>query len=64
MEQNLILGYIKYQGDNYSPKGHKYIREFNCDKVPTTLYRVGGVILKKEVVFNIMRQDSYSLHFG
>ena len=31
--------------------GHKYIREFDCDKVPTTLYRVGGVILKKEVVF-------------
>ena len=49
------LGLHKYQGDNYSPKGHKYIREFNCDKVPTTLYRVGGVILKKEVVFNIMK---------
>lgn len=45
------LGLHKYQGDNYSPKGHKYIREFDCDKVPTTLYRVGGVILKKEVVF-------------
>lgn len=45
------LGLHKYQGDNYSPKGHKYIREFNCDKVPTTLYRVGGVLLKKEVVF-------------
>ena len=45
------LGLHKYQGNNYSPKGHKYIREFNCDKVPTTLYRVGGVLLKKEVVF-------------
>lgn len=45
------LGLHKYQGDNYSPKGHKYIREFDCDKVPTTLYRVGGVLLKKEVVF-------------
>ena len=45
------LGLHKYQGNNFSPKGHKYIREFNCDKVPTTLYRVGGVILKKEVVF-------------
>ena len=32
-------------------KGHKYIREFDCDNVPTTLYRVGGVLLKKEVVF-------------
>ena len=45
------LGLHKYQGNNFSPKGHKYIREFDCDKVPTTLYRVGGVILKKEVVF-------------
>ena len=45
------LGLHNYQGNNFSPKGHKYIREFDCDKVPTTLYRVGGVILKKEVVF-------------
>ena len=45
------LGLHKYQGNNYSPKGHKYIREFDCDKVPTTIYRVGGVVLKKEVVF-------------
>lgn len=45
------LGLHKYQGDNFSPRGHKYIREFECEKVPTTLYRVGGVILKKEKVF-------------
>ena len=45
------LGLHKYQSNNYNPMGHKYIREFDCDKVPTTLYRVGGVILKKEVVF-------------
>ncbi|MCR4958370.1 MAG: amylo-alpha-1,6-glucosidase [Prevotella sp.] len=45
------LGLHKYQGNNYSPKGHKYIREFDASKVPTTIYRVGGVVLKKEVVF-------------
>ena len=45
------LGLHKYRGNIFSPNGHKYIREFNCDKVPTTLYRVGGVVLKKEVVF-------------
>lgn len=45
------LGLHKYQGDNFSPRGHKYIREFDCEKVPTTIYRVGGVILKKEKVF-------------
>ena len=45
------LGLHKYQGNNYSPKGHKYIREFDASKVPTTIYRVGGVVLRKEVIF-------------
>ena len=45
------LGLHKYQGNNYSPNGHKYIREFEWEKVPTTIYRVGGVILKKEKLF-------------
>ena len=45
------LGLHKYQGNVYSPNGHKYIREFDADKIPTTIYRVGGVILKKEFLF-------------
>ena len=45
------LGLHKYHGDTYSPNGHKYIRELVCDKVPTIIYRVGGVILKREIVF-------------
>ncbi len=45
------LGLHKYQGNNFSPNGHKYIREFTCDVVPTTLYRVGGVVLKRETIF-------------
>ena len=45
------LGLHKYQGNNFSPAGHKYIRDYDCDIVPTTTYRVGGVILKKEKVF-------------
>lgn len=49
------LGLHKYQGNNYSPKGHKYIREFDCGKVPTTIYRVGGVLLKKRWCSSIMR---------
>lgn len=44
------LGLHKYHEGNYSPNGHKYIREFDCDKVPTTVYRVGNAVLKKEVV--------------
>ena len=45
------LGLHKYQGNHYSPNGHKYIREFECEHVPATTYRVGGVILRKEKVF-------------
>ena len=42
------LGIHKYQGDNYSPRGHKYIREFHVDSEIRTIYRVGGVIFQKE----------------
>lgn len=45
------LGVHLYKGGAVSPNGHKYIREYNCDKVPTTRYRVGGVRLRKEVIF-------------
>ena len=47
------LGLHKYAGNNYNPKGHKYIREFTCDTVPRTVYRVGGVVLAKEKVFSL-----------
>lgn len=45
------LGVHKYDGNHFSPNGHKYIREFSNEKILTTIYRVGGVLLKKEVVF-------------
>jgi predicted glycogen debranching enzyme len=46
------LGLHKYQGHNFSPQGHKYIREYTTENMPRTLYRVGGVILLKEKVFS------------
>ncbi|MFA7226579.1 MAG: glycogen debranching enzyme N-terminal domain-containing protein, partial [Dysgonamonadaceae bacterium] len=46
------LGIHKYSGDIFYPKGHQYIREFNCDGVPKTIYRVGGVLLSKENMFS------------
>lgn len=45
------LGIHKYEGDNFYPRGHKYIREFSFDAVPKSVYRVGGVVLSKEKVF-------------
>ena len=56
------LGIHKYAGDNYSPRGHKYIREFNSDSIPKTIYRVGGVILSKEIMFS-SQQNSVMIRY-
>ena len=42
------LGVHQYEGHHISPNGHKYIREFTCELIPKTIYRVGGVIISKE----------------
>ncbi|MBN2813697.1 MAG: glycogen debranching enzyme family protein [Bacteroidales bacterium] len=47
-ENEFNLGIHKYQGDIYSPRGHKYVRDFIADPTPTIVYRVGGVVLVKE----------------
>ncbi len=45
------LGIRKYPGGVYIPKGHKYIRDFDTEPIPKLTYRVGGVVLTKEMVF-------------
>ncbi len=45
------LGLHQYGEGVFAPNGHKYIRMFDCESVPTMTYRVGGVILTKEKVF-------------
>ena len=45
------LGLHQYGEGVFSPNGHKYIRQFDCESVPTVTYRVGGVVLTKEKVF-------------
>lgn len=45
------MGIHKFEADHYSPKGHKYIREFDIQTVACTTYRVGGVVFSKERVF-------------
>ena len=45
------LGLHQYGDGVFSPNGHKYIRQFECETVPTLTYRVGGVVLTKEKVF-------------
>ena len=50
-DQSFNLGLHKYEGDNYEPKGHKYLRDYISDPIPKLQYRVGGVILSKEMIF-------------
>jgi len=44
------LGIHKYEGDNYLPKGHKYVRDFDATKGSYLIYRVGGVVLSREIL--------------
>ncbi len=44
------LGIHKYQGDQYVPKGHKYMRDFDATRGSYLVYRVGGVVLSREVL--------------
>lgn len=51
-EKSFNLGIHKYPGVGiYFPHGHKYIDEFNYEPTPTLIYRVGGVVMKKELLF-------------
>ncbi len=47
----LTWAYINIPGGVYNPRGHKYVRDFNTEPIPNTLYRVGGVLLRKEMIF-------------
>jgi predicted glycogen debranching enzyme len=49
-DRSFNIGIRKYKGDYFSPKGHKYIEDFETEQVPIMIYRVGGVILKQERV--------------
>lgn len=42
------LGLHQYGEHTFSPNGHKYIREFDCEIISRTTYRVGAVVLQKE----------------
>jgi predicted glycogen debranching enzyme len=47
-DKSFNTGIRKYKGDYFSPKGHKYLEDFNTENIPSRIYRVGGVILKQE----------------
>ncbi|MBR5196660.1 MAG: glycogen debranching enzyme family protein [Alistipes sp.] len=49
-DQSFNLALHRYQGV-YEPRGHKYITDFEYTPTPTITYRVGGVVLRKELLW-------------
>lgn len=49
-DQSFNLALHRFNGA-YEPRGHKYITDFEYTPTPTITYRVGGVILKKELLW-------------
>ncbi len=61
-DKSFNVGIRKYKGDHFSPKGHKYIEDFNADNIPSRIYRVGGVILKQERLL-VHYEEQFLLRF-
>ena len=57
-DQSFNLALHRFEGV-YEPRGHKYITDFEYTPVPTITYRVGGVILKKELLWVHNRTSFY-----
>jgi len=56
------LGIHKYSGDNYYPKGHKYVSDFEVEWIVKTTFNVGGVVLTKESLM-IEKQEQLLLRY-
>jgi len=50
-EAEFNLGIHKYPGGVYYPRGHKYVYDYSTDPIPHTIFHVGGVVLKREMIF-------------
>ncbi|MBS0011523.1 MAG: glycogen debranching enzyme family protein [Bacteroidales bacterium] len=42
------LGIHKFDGDHFSPKGHKYLKDYTAELIPAMSYEVGTVKLRQE----------------
>ena len=56
LDESLHLGGRQFNlgihcyGDQYDPKGHKYIVDFDVDPIPTITYKVGEITLRKSIL--------------
>ena len=50
-KEEFHFGVHQYKDGTIMPSGHKYLREFSAEPIPTLLYRVGGTKITKEYIF-------------
>ena len=60
-EHDFHLATRKYR-DIYYPKGHKYLEHFQLAPTPTFCYRVGNLLLRKELLF-ASREDQLMVRY-
>ncbi|HBI80893.1 MAG TPA: amylo-alpha-1,6-glucosidase [Bacteroidales bacterium] len=59
--QAFNLAIHRYPGI-YEPRGHKYIIDFNYEPTPTLVYKVGGVVFKKELLF-VHNEEQFMIRY-
>ena len=59
--QEFHLAVRRYPGI-YEPRGHKYLTHFCLAPTPTFIYRVGDVVLKKELLF-VEKQEHFMVRY-
>lgn len=61
-DRSFNTGIHKYKGDQFFPKGHKYVEDFASEKIPMMIYRVGGVKLKQERIL-VHYEEQFMLRY-
>lgn len=61
-DKDFNLGIHKYEGDHYIPRGHKYIRDYNAEIGSLMTYRVGGVVLTREMML-VQKKEQILIKF-
>lgn len=51
-KEEFHLGVHMYPDGVFAPRGHKYLRDFTADPMPKLTYRIGNVVLDKELIFS------------
>ncbi len=60
--QSFNTGIRKYHGDYYSPKGHKYVEDFDIQDIPGMTFRVGNVFMKQERIL-VHYEEQFLIRF-